>query len=246
MPDVRPRIRAVLFDVGGTLVYEPDISEWAERARRCSLDIDPDKLSDAYVEVLIEVDAEPRSRNPHAAMVDFWRRTLSRAAKKDVSKSTATQFVAAGKERSAPVQLYSDTRPCLDQLRQDHRPLGVISNSDSEVRVRQVLNQGGILEYFDRIVSSGTEGVEKPDPEIFLRAVQRMGVRPAEAFYVGNKALIDAKAAQSAGLYGVWLNREGTGFGGALPEIASLLEIPLSVRRIEQGLSVVRTGGPAA
>jgi 2-haloalkanoic acid dehalogenase type II len=246
MPDVRPRIRAVLFDVGGTLVYEPDIYEWAERARRCSLDIDPNKLSDAYVEVLIEVDAKPQSRDPEAAMADFWRRTLSRAAQKDVSESTAAQFVAVRKDKSAPVQLYSDTRPCLDQLRQDHRPLGVISNSDSEARVRQVLNQGGILEYFDRIVSSGTEGVEKPDPEIFLRAVQRMGVRPAEALYVGNKAVIDAKAAQSAGLYGVWVNREGTGFGEAIPEIASLLEVLLCVRRIEQGLSVARTSGPAA
>jgi len=246
MLHVRPRIRAVLFDVGGTLVYEPDISEWTERARRCSLDIDQDKLADAYVEILIEVDAEPRSREPKAATVDFWRRTLSRAAQKDVSESTAAQFVAAREEKSAPVQLYSDTRSCLDQLRQDRRPLGVISNSDSEVRVRQVLNQGGILEYFDQIVSSGTEGVEKPDPEIFLRAVQRMGVMPADALYVGNKALTDAKGAQSAGLYGVWLNREGVDFGEDLPEIASLVEVPLCVRRIEQGLPVVGTGGPAA
>jgi HAD superfamily hydrolase (TIGR01509 family) len=239
VPDVRPRTYAVLFDVGGTLVYEPDISGWTERARRCSLDIDPDKLADAYVEVLIEVDAEPRSRDPEAAIIDFWQRTLSRAAQKDVSEITAAQFVASRKEKSAPVQLYSDTRPCLDQLRQGHRSLGVISNSTSEVRVRQVLNQGGILEYFDRIVSSGTEGVEKPDSEIFLRAVQRMGVRPAEALYVGNNALTDAKGAQSAGLYGIWLNRERAGFGEDLPEIASLLEVPLCVQRIEQGLSVV-------
>jgi HAD superfamily hydrolase (TIGR01549 family) len=239
MPGIRPRIRAVLFDVGGTLVYEPDISEWAERARRCSVDTDPDTLADAYVKILTEVDTEPRSRDPEAAIVDFWRRTLSRAAKTDVSESTAVQFVAARKDKSAPVQLYSDTRRCLDELRQDHRPLGVISNSDSELRVRQVLNQAGILEYFDRIVSSGTEGVEKPDPEIFLRAVQRMGVGSAEALYVGNKALTDAKGAQSAGLYGVWLNREGVSFGENLPQIASLLEVPLCVRRIEQGLSAV-------
>ncbi len=244
MPRLRPRIRAVLFDVGGTLVYEPNIAGWTEQARRLHLDVDPDDLGDAYVEVLTEIDAEPRSPDRGAATIDFWRRTLSRATQKDVPGSAAAEFVAAGKEGSAPVRLYSDARRCLDQLRQDHRPLGVISNSHSEARVRLVLNQVDILAYFDRIVSSGTEGVEKPDPEIFLRAVRRMGVEPAEAMYVGNKVDTDARAAQSAGLYGVWVNREGSGPGKEPIEITSLLEVATCVRRIERGLAVVGTGGP--
>lgn len=239
MSDVRPRVRAVLFDVGGTLVYEPDFAGWAEQAHASHLDIDSDELAHAYVEVLAEVDREPRRGDREAGAVDFWRRTLSRAAQKYVSESAASSFVAAGKERSDPFRLYSDTRPCLDQLRRDHRPLGVISNSDSEVRVRQVLDQGGILDYFDQIVSSGSEGVEKPDAEIFLRAVRRMGVKPAEALYVGNKADTDAKAAQAAGLYGVWVNREGLSPGEDPSEIRSLLEVPLCVRRIEHDLPVV-------
>jgi FMN phosphatase YigB (HAD superfamily) len=238
MPDVRPRIRAVLFDVGGTLVYEPDLAGWREPARRLHLAIDPDQLERAYVEVLTETASEPRDRNRGAAVVDFWRRTFSRATGKDVSESTAVKIVAARKKNSAPVRLYSDARPCLNRLRQDRRSLGIISNSTSEAVVRLVLDRAGVLGYFDRIVSSGTEGVEKPDPEIFLRAVRGLDLRPAEALYVGNLALTDAKAAHSAGLYGVWLNREGLSFGESLPQITSLLEIPQCIRRIEQGLPV--------
>ena len=101
--------------------------------------------------------------------------------------------------------------------------------------VRRILDRVGILDYFSPILSSGTEGVEKPDPAIFRRAVQRMNVAPSEAVFVGNLARTDAKAAETAGLHGVWLNREGFGYGLDPPEITSLLEVPLIVRRLENG-----------
>lgn len=233
------RIRAVFFDLGGTLVDERDFSGWTETARRLYLDVDPDVLAHAYQEVLAEVDAEPPQPDPEERFTDFWRRTLSRAAQRDVTESTVGKFVASARSAIAPIQLYSDTRRCLDQLRHERRALGVISNSTSEARVRRILDKVGILDLFDRIVSSGTEGVEKPNPEIFQRAVRRTSVAPQEAMYVGNLAHTDAKAAAAAGLWGVWLNREGFGFGEDPPEITSLLEVPLCVRRIEMGLPIV-------
>jgi putative hydrolase of the HAD superfamily len=234
-----PKLRAVLFDLGGTLVDERDFAGWTDAARRLYLDFDPDELAHAYQELLTEIDAEPPIPDPEARVLDFWRRTLSRAAQKDVTESTVEKFVAAHRGSQAPLQLYSDTRRCLEQLRSEHRMLGVISNSTSEARVRQILDRVGILDYFARVVSSGTEGVEKPNPEIFHRAVRRMNVAPAEALYVGNLAYTDAKAAQSAGLWAVWLNREGFGFGEDPPEITSLLEVPLCVQRIESGRPIV-------
>jgi putative hydrolase of the HAD superfamily len=235
MVDVGPRIRAVLFDLGGTLVDERDYAGWTEVARRFLLDFDPDDLAHSFLEVEREFDAEPRGFGRDAALLEFWRRTLSRTAQKDVPVNIAERFLAALKESPAPIQLFSDTRRCLDQLRKERRALGVVSNSTSEARVRQILHEVGILDYFERVVSSGTEGVEKPNPEIFHRAVTRMGLRADEALYVGNLAHTDAKAAKAAGLHALWLNREGFGYGEDPPEITSLLEVPLHVRRIEQG-----------
>ena len=239
MAAFRPRISAVLFDVGGTLVREPDVDAWVERARFLNLRVDPEGLVRAYVETLSAVDKVGTIRNTETLSVEFWRRVISRTLEKDVSEITATKFVAALGEKSVPVRLYADAQGCLDQLHDDRRPLGVISNSDSADIVRLVLRWAGILAYFDCIVSSGTEGVEKPDPEIFLRAVQRMGIPPGEALYVGNKALTDAVAARSAGLYGVWVNREEPTHSKDPPEISSLLEVPVCVRRVEQGLPIV-------
>jgi HAD superfamily hydrolase (TIGR01509 family) len=238
------RIHAVLFDLGGTLVDERDYDGWVELARRVYLDLDPDNLRHAFLEVEAAVDALPDPATRDERVVTFWRRTLSRAAGKDVDDATTRKFLAAVREAERPVRLYSDTKRCLETLRSERRALGVISNSTSEATVRRILDRVGILDYFERIVSSGTEGVEKPDPEIFRRAVARMELRPADAVFVGNLERTDAKAAEAAGLHGVWLNREGFGYGEDPPEITSLLEVPLVVRRIEKGEGHRGTGRP--
>jgi len=229
------RVRAVLFDLGDTLVDVKDFDGWTELARRVYLDLDPDELRHAYFEVENDVDLRPHPEGREAGIIDFWRRTLSRAAGREVDAATARKFNTVVHEAERPVRLYSDTRRCLDILHAEHRALGVVSNSTSEASVRRILDRVGILDYFARIVSSGTEGVEKPNAEIFLRAVRRLDVRPDEAVHVGNLAHTDAKAAQAAGLTGVWLNREGFGYGDDPPEITTLLEVPTFVRRLENG-----------
>jgi len=227
------RIRAVLFDLGGTLVDEKDFDGWVELARRCYLDLNADNLRHAFLEVEALLDADPYPGAGEERLVDFWQRTLSRAAAKEVDVRTTRLFMAVVREQERPIRLYSDARRCLDILRGERRALGVVSNSTSEASVRRILDRVRILDYFERVVSSGTEGVEKPDPAIFRRAVQRMNVAPSEAVFVGNLARTDAKAAETAGLHGVWLNREGFGDGEDPPEIMSLLEVPLIVRRLE-------------
>lgn len=229
------RVRAVLFDLGDTLVDEKDFDGWAELARRCYLDLDPDILRHSYFEVLDDVDAMPHPAVREAGLIDFWRRTLSRAAAKPIDEATTRKFLGAVHETERPVHLYSDARRCLEALAGERRSLAVVSNGSSEASVRRILDRVGILDFFAHVLASGTEGVEKPDPEIFRRAVLRLGVRPEEAVYVGNLARTDARAAAAAGLHGVWLNREGFGYGEDPPEITTLLEVPTFVRRLENG-----------
>jgi HAD superfamily hydrolase (TIGR01509 family) len=231
------RIRAVLFDLGGTLVDERDFAGWAELARSVLLDLTPDDLAHAYAEVEEEVDRDTQTTReaPELLIERYWSRILTLASGRPVGPETAARFVEARRasEREQPLPVYSDVRRCLDRLEAEHRRLGVVSNSSSEARVRRILDQAGIVRYFEKVVSSGTEGVRKPDPEIFRRAVARMEVAPSEALYVGNLRRTDALGARGAGLHSVWLNRDGTGLGDDPPEITSLLEVPLVVRQLE-------------
>ncbi len=230
MPRDGPAIRAVLFDLGGTLVDYHDFGHWTELAHRCFVPADEEQMAHGFFEVERETDTRER-----IGQVEFWRRTLERASERPVDAPTATRFTELLKQRPGFFRLYSDTRRCLDHLKAEGRRMAVVSNSSSEAHVRQILHSTGILPFFERVVSSGTEGVEKPDPEIFRRAVDRLKIPAGDALYVGNLAFTDAVAAHEAGLRSLWLNRAGTGFGRDPPEITSLLEVPLWVRQLESG-----------
>ncbi|MCI4360500.1 MAG: HAD family hydrolase [Thermoplasmata archaeon] len=232
-----PRFRAVFLDVGGTLVDERDYPMWVEIGREVGVELDEYHLAHAYLEVERETDT------PHPpSHEERWRAVLVRASGMEVGPATAAEFYRAYQARPAVPRLYSDALRCLVQLQEDGRRLGVISNSRSEGSIRALLAQAGILPFFEVVVSSGTEGVAKPDPEIFRRAAVRMNVPVAEAFHVGDLAYRDARAAQAAGFSSVWLNREGTGFGEDPPEITSLTELPFLLLGLEGRLE--STPGP--
>jgi HAD superfamily hydrolase (TIGR01509 family) len=229
------RIEAVLFDLGGTLIDNYDYAHWAELARKCFVEVDEESVAHAVAEIEKEMDVDRGVVRDEWTFPEFWRAILARASGRDVDVPTAERFLALTRERPGFTRLYSDTRRCLDELKAEGRRLAIVSNSSSEARVRAILHANGLLPYFERIVSSGTEGVSKPDPEIFRRALSRMQLAAETTLYVGNLAYIDAAAARAAGLHSIWLNRAGTGLGDGPPEITSLLEVPLCVRRIEAG-----------
>jgi putative hydrolase of the HAD superfamily len=103
-------------------------------------------------------------------------------------------------------KLYDDVLPCLDSL--SAYRLAVISNGDSGQQ-RRKLERTGIASRFDSVVISGDLGVYKPDPEIFERSLQELGVSAKEAIYVGDHLEADALGAREAGILGIWLARAG-------------------------------------
>ena len=218
----------VFFDLGGTLVDEHDYPAWIDLGRRLGLELSEDHLAHAIQEVTRETDtAAP------PPFESWWHAVLEKATGRPVSPVVTEEFLALWWKLPPNLRLYSDARRCLVQLQGDHRHLGVISNSRSEARVREILDHAGIVEFFEVVVSSGTEGVAKPNPEIFRRAAARATIPAASAFYVGDLAYRDAKAAAAAGFGSVWLNREGWGFGEDPPEITSLTELPFHIWQLE-------------
>lgn len=86
--------------------------------------------------------------------------------------------------------------------------LAVVSNFDYTPTALDILERAGVAELFATIVVSDEVGWRKPHPEIFTRALDRVGVGAAEALFVGDRADIDVVGAQRAGMDVVWINRE--------------------------------------
>jgi putative hydrolase of the HAD superfamily len=91
-----------------------------------------------------------------------------------------------------------------------------------------------IQRYIDVAVVSGVAGYEKPDAEIFHRALSAAGVAPEDAMHVGDNRRDDVEGAESVGIRAVLIDRTGrqAAYFGPAPErpagivVSSLLEIP--------------------
>ncbi len=91
----------------------------------------------------------------------------------------------------------------LESLKAQGLKLGIISNGKHQFQMGNI-DALGITHYMDAILVSESEKLRKPDPEIFCRALGRLGVDAAESVFVGDHPLNDIEAAQGLGMYGVW------------------------------------------
>lgn len=77
--------------------------------------------------------------------------------------------------------------------------LGVISNIISRSVVRHFLAEYGIEEMMDCVITSAETGIRKPSPEIFRAAEKAMDLRPEELAYVGDTISRDVIGTRRAG-----------------------------------------------
>jgi len=111
----------------------------------------------------------------------------------------------------------------LEALRRRGRRLAVISNADG--RVEWKLRKVGLARYFDAVLDSGIEKVSKPSPEIFRRAMAKLGVDPSESAYVGDIYSVDVVASTRAGMRGILFDRTGHYDGFPCPRAGELSEL---------------------
>jgi HAD superfamily hydrolase (TIGR01509 family) len=95
-------------------------------------------------------------------------------------------------------QVVPDARSSLERLRAMGLRLAVVSNANGTVRKH--LERLDLAQYFHLVVDSAEEGVEKPDPRIFARALARTVSAPGETVHVGDLYHVDVVGARAAGL----------------------------------------------
>jgi putative hydrolase of the HAD superfamily len=127
-------------------------------------------------------------------------------------------------EYQAAWTLFDDVVPCLKRLA-GYR-LGAVTNGNG-VQQRAKLGRTGLLERLEHLVIADECGHAKPDPAIFALACRVAGAAPEDTVYVGDRYDLDAAAARSAGLRGVWLDRRYAASDvHAPPIIRALSELP--------------------
>jgi putative hydrolase of the HAD superfamily len=168
--------------------------------------------------------------------LEAWRRTLRACGRDDDGLIRLARETHVRARREA-LRLFADARDMFDVLPQ-HIALGLVTNGSSETQ-REALRVLGIEQWFTAIIVAGEVHVAKPDARAFTLAVDKLGIRPDEAWYIGDSLLTDVGGAKAASLTAVWLNREGSlrHDGDPAPdlEIASLRELVSLLRPSASG-----------
>ncbi len=213
--------RAVFFDAAGTLFHLPRGVGWHYRevALRLGVDIAEPELNHAFRRAW--KDALPPDENDGARPDDdrgWWRALVGQVLDEcggvpDLDRDEYFAELWPEFTRPGVWELYPETREVLAALHGRVR-VGVISNFDS--RLRAILTQLGIAEFFDDIVISSEVGADKPSPKIFSVALSRAKVAAEHALHVGDEAEADWHGAERAGLRAFRLQRPENSLRGVL------------------------------
>jgi putative hydrolase of the HAD superfamily len=101
--------------------------------------------------------------------------------------------------------LDKETVAVLEKLHKDH-VVGLITNWEHTPRILELVDELGMHDLFDSIIVSDDVGYAKPDPLIFNVALEKHGLKPNEAVYVGDMD-VDVLGSIAAGLKPVLIQR---------------------------------------
>lgn len=196
-------IRAVIFDIGGVLVRTEDLEPRRRWERRFGL---PDwGLAQLVFDSPVAREAT-LGRTDESAIWEHTARALGLSA--DELAQLQRDFWAGDRYDEALIDYLRSLRP--------RYKTGLISNAWPGARTfhQHKLNR----ETFDVLVFSAEEGIAKPAPEIYRRALTRLGVAATEAVFVDD-AIENVAAAQALGMAGVHFRQ-----GMSAAEVRAALE----------------------
>jgi putative hydrolase of the HAD superfamily len=212
-------IRAVTFDVGGTLI-EPFLSIgqiYSEVAARHGVQVPAEVLNERFTAAWKAKENFGHSLNEWSNLVDA---TFAGLTHLRPSKTFFPELYEEFATRRA-WRIFEDSIPCLERLQQMGKRLAVISNWDE--RLRPLLDQLNLSRFFEVIVVSIEVGVPKPDEKIFKTAAARLNVDPTHILHVGDSPREDVTGARQAGFTGILIRRNQARV--ANEQIQSLLEL---------------------
>jgi putative hydrolase of the HAD superfamily len=193
---------ALLLDAGNTLVFL-DHEVVAQHAREAGLDVSADALRVAESSAKRRYEALLAAGGAHEDGWSLYFVALFGAL--GVDELRARAVVPALRAVHDRLNLWrrvpDGVREALERARDAGVVLGVVSNSEGMLDA--LFAHVGLSEYFVVVVDSAHEGVRKPDPEIFRRALARIGVAASRAMYVGDLPSVDVDGARAAGMRAV-------------------------------------------
>ena len=216
-------IKAIFFDAAGTLFYLTKTvgDHYAFVAKELGLKLDSQELDRAFYSAWKKMPARAAIDGPREDDDKGWWRQLVALilddAAPELSELDRDNFFEVAYEHFAEAgvwELYPEVVDVLEKLRPRFQ-LAVVSNFDG--RLRFILEHLAISKYFSHVFVSSELGADKPDSEIFRRALKFINLDAAQALHVGDDPERDWRAATAAGLSIFQLDRQKNSLRDLVP-----------------------------
>ena len=209
-------IKAVFFDWFNTLAhYYPPREELESQAlKELGFDVSPKSISyGLYLgdKHMYEENARrpirERSQEEQTKLYAGFHRIILKETGIDATDAQVMQLLARMFQLNASMKfvLFDDVIETLKTLKAQGLKLGLLTNLQTEVNT--MCRELGISEYLDFTVTSAEVGADKPQPPIFLKALQLAHVNAAEAIHVGDQYQNDVLGARGVGITPILLDR---------------------------------------
>lgn len=120
--------------------------------------------------------------------------------------------------------LFDHTFEVLDYLKPKYQ-LHIITNGFEEIQTKK-MQSSNIHHYFDKIITSESVGVKKPNPKVFQHAMEITNARKDNSIMIGDSVEADIEGALQVGMKAIHCNFEGEQIVPKnFKSITSLLEI---------------------
>ena len=209
-------IKAIFLDWFNTLAhYEPPHYEIHRRAcQHFGIEVSPEKimkgvlLADRYFfEENTLSPVEKRSPEEKAEVYIRYQDTALTEAGVKVPQELLLKIMKKASElfEGMTFTLFDDVLPTLETLKERNFILGMLTNLSRDMN--PICRELGLEPYLDFVVTSGEVGADKPEPPIFLAALERAGVNAAQAMHVGDQYKLDVVGARGVGINPVLIDR---------------------------------------
>ena len=140
---------------------------------------------------------------------------------KDLIDVIAIQYIDALPDFN---HLFDGALELLDYLKDKYK-LHIITNGFEEVQRKKIINSK-IHHYFDKIITSESVGVKKPNPKVFEYALEITNAKKEHSIMIGDNLEADIQGALDVGLDAIYCNFEGSEIEtNQIKTIVSLLEL---------------------
>jgi HAD superfamily hydrolase (TIGR01509 family) len=216
-------IRGILFDAAGVFYRRPGSTRRFVARLIEGMGL---SLELSVQERLRQRALRSQANRGHLSPDEYWDQVLQMAGVADPAKRRALL---------CQIEAYSDNvlpipggREALAALKQRGFLLGIVTDTIYPVERKMYwLDQIGIAEFIDVVACSTVVGAHKPDPVIYLDALQQAHLTPSEAAFVGHDA-DELEGAHRAGMATVAVNHEaGAEADYYARSLLDLLNVPI-------------------